>query len=42
MNFKRFLELNLPHVNDLGFQFADQLKLIRGRTTAMNQSLHKD
>lgn len=38
MNFKTFLELNLPHVNDLGFQFADPLKLIRGKTTAMNQA----
>lgn len=38
MNFKTFLELNLPHVNDLGFQFSDPLKLIRGKTTAVNQS----
>lgn len=38
MSFKKFIELNLPHVNDIGFQFADKLKLIRGGTTAMNQS----
>lgn len=40
MSFKKFLELQLPHVNDIGFQFADKLKLIRGGTTAMNQSEH--
>ena len=38
MRFKQFLELNLPHVNDIGHQNADKLKLIRGKTTAMNQS----
>jgi hypothetical protein len=40
MSFKKFIELNLPHVNDIGFQFADKLKLIRGKTTAMNQAEH--
>ena len=38
MKFKKFIEINLPHVNDIGFKFADKLKLIRGGTTAMNQS----
>lgn len=38
MKFKKFIELKLPHVNDVGFKFADKLSLIRGKTTAMNQS----
>ena len=37
MSFKKFIEIQLPHVNNIGFQFADKLKLIRGGTTAMNQ-----
>jgi len=37
MKFKKFIEINLPHVNDIGLQFADKLKLIRGGTTAVNQ-----